>query len=286
MYKLPRRLMLAATVIGALMAQSRPPGGFTPVLEIEKPVYLVDESIRFWVSVNADAPIPEGVRSSCVLHWVRPDATAFDERIPWPIDGDPTRGWLGGWGFRKESPGIGRYTVSFEFAGHRTAAQSFNVVSDPFKGRIAAHWIFAVTGSVGGAHTHSALLHVENRTGRALRFAKPGLMGSEAWLELKTFQPPSTAAVPVLPAAAEIPGFSLNRLDWDNQSKWPMIEVAAGGSVDRPLALGTAYAFREGQEYEATIHTVLTVFVGERGDSDAGIFPLRMPVFATARFRW
>jgi hypothetical protein len=286
MYKGPRRLMLASTVIGALIAQSPPPRGFTPVLEIEKPVYLVDESIRFWVGVNADVPIPEGVRSSCVLHWVRPDATAFDEHISWPIDGDPTRSWRGGWGFRKESPGIGRYTVSFEFAGQRTAAQSFDVVSDPFAGRIAAHWIFAVTKSGGVAHTHSALLHVENRTGRALRFAKPGLLGSEVWLELKTFQPPSTAAVPVLLEPAEIPGFSFDRLDWDNQSKWPMIEVAAGGSVDRPVALGTAYPFREGQEYEATIHTILMAFVGERGDSDAGLFPLQMPVFATAHFRW
>jgi hypothetical protein len=50
--------------------------------------------------------------------------------------------------------------------------------------------------------------------------------------------------------------------------------------------LGSAYPFREGQEYEVTIHTVLTVFAGERGDSDAGLFPLQLPVSATAHFRW
>jgi hypothetical protein len=289
MYKGQRRFMLAWIVMGALMAQSGP-GGFTPVLEIPKPVYLLDESIRFRIGVNADLPIPEGVRSSCVLHWVRPDATAFDEQVPWPLDGDPTRSWRGGWGFGKERPEIGRYTVSFEFAGRRTAAQSFEVISDPFADRIAAHWIFTDTKSGGRAHTRSALLHVENKTGRKLRFAKPGLLGSEVWLEIKTFQPPAMATLPVpqqaLLGPAEISGLSYDRLDWDNQSTWPMIEAADGGSVDRPVALGSAYPFREGQEYEVTIHTVLTVFAGERGDSDAGLFPLQLPVSATAHFRW
>ena len=65
-----------------------------------------------------------------------------------------------------------------------------------------------------------------------------------------------------------------------------MITVPGGGSVDRSLALQSAYSFREGQEYEFTISTVLTVFVGEPDDADAQLSPLRIPVSGTVRFRW
>lgn len=289
MYNAARGLMLAWLMIGASTAQSRPSGGFTPVLEIEKPAYLADEAIRFRIGVDADLPIPEAVRSTCVLHWIRPNSTAFDEPVSWPRDGDPTRGWRGGWGFGKQPPEVGRYTVSFEFAGRRTAAQSFDVIADPFAGRIAAHWVIAATKS-GGAPTHAAQLHVENRTGRLLRFAKPGLLGSEVWLEVRTLQPRSTASLPVpqqaLPKPAELSEISLDRLNWDNQSQWPMIEVADGESADRPVALGAVYPFRDGQEYDVTFHTTLTVFVGERGDADARLFPLQIPVSTKAHMRW
>jgi hypothetical protein len=50
--------------------------------------------------------------------------------------------------------------------------------------------------------------------------------------------------------------------------------------------LQSAYSFRDGQEYEVTISSVLTLFIGERDDADAQLFPLRIPVSVTARFRW
>jgi hypothetical protein len=87
-------------------------------------------------------------------------------------------------------------------------------------------------------------------------------------------------------AADEIPSFSLDNLDWDNQSRWPMITVPAGGSTDRGVPLESSYSFRNGREYEIAISTVLTVFVGERDDRDAQLFPLRLPVSRTARIRW
>ena len=65
-----------------------------------------------------------------------------------------------------------------------------------------------------------------------------------------------------------------------------MITVPGGGSVDRNVVLQSAYPFREGQEYEVTISTVLTLFVGEPSDADAQLFPLRIPVSGMVRFRW
>jgi hypothetical protein len=180
--------------------------------------------------------------------------------------------------------------VSFEFAGQKTADQPFEIVPNPFSNSIEAQWIFTDTKSGGGVHVRGALLHIENKADRALRVAKPGLLGSEVWLEVKAFRPPSSASTFVLQSAMlrsdEIPSFSFDKLDWNNQSKWPMIAVPAGSAADRSLTLASSYAFRDGQEYEITIGTVLTAFVGEPGDSDAQLFPLRIPVSATARFRW
>jgi|HubBroStandDraft_4_1064222.scaffolds.fasta_scaffold123725_2 hypothetical protein len=65
-----------------------------------------------------------------------------------------------------------------------------------------------------------------------------------------------------------------------------MVTVPPGGSIDRDLLLQSAYSFRDGHEYEVTISTVLIVFIGERDDADAKLFPLRIPVSAATRFRW
>ena len=68
------------------------------------------------------------------------------------------------------------------------------------------------TKSGGGSHTRGVLLHLENRSDRVLRFAKPGLMGSEVYLDVKQFQPPSSESrfVPqeALLRADEVPCFS------------------------------------------------------------------------------
>lgn len=284
-------LIVAGTWIGTVVAPSQQTKDFTPTLQLEKSIYAADEAIRFWVGVTAASTIPEALRSTCVLHWVRPDGTRLDEHISWPLDGDTSRGWTGGWGLGKQPVSLGRYTISLEFAGQETAAQSFEIVADPFANRIEANWSFLDTKSGGGVHPRGVVLHLENRTGRVSRFAKPGLIGSEVWLDVKTFQPPSMDSTFVPQAALlradEIPSFSFERqLDWSNQSRWPMITVPPGDSTDRTVDLQSAYPFRDGQEYEATISTVLTIFLGATEDSGAGLFPLRLPISATSHFRW
>jgi hypothetical protein len=264
--------------------------GFRPTLRLEKQVYAQDETIRFWVGVTSESKIPAALRTSCILHWIRPDGSRFDQPLSWPIDGDSSHGWEGGTGFGKRSPSLGRYVVSFEFASQRTADQNFEVVANPLSSSIEAHWIFVNSESGVGVRARSAILHIENRTGRVLRFAKPGLTGSEVWLHVKGFQPASDVSTFVPESAVlradEIPPFVLQQLDWESQSRWPMVTVPPGRSADRPLDLRSSYSFREGLEYEVNVSTELTVFVGEQVDFDARLFPLRIPVSATAHFRW
>jgi len=276
--------------LGAVTAPSQEAAAYGPTLQLEKTIYVAGESVRFWVGVTSELDIPESLQSSCILHIVRPDGGRIDERVSWPLDGMTSRGWKGGWGFGKESPGPGRYVVSFEFAGHDTGDQAFEIVANPIASQIEARWIFYDASAGGGVHGSGARLHVENKTGRLLRFAKPGLPGSEVWLTVKTFQPPSLSSTFVpqsaLLRANEIPSFSLERLDWRNETTWPTITVPDAASVDRDVELQSAYSFREGRDYEIAIETVLIVFAGGRNDPDAQLFPLRIPVTGSERIHW
>jgi hypothetical protein len=283
-------LIAAVTWPGTVIAPSQQTTGLNPTLELEKPTYAADESIRFWIGLTSASEIPEAEQSSCLLHWTRPDSTRHDEQVGWPLDGDVSHGWQGGWGFGKQDVSLGRYVVSFECAGKKTPDQSFEIITDPLSSGIRAQWILVDTKSGSSIHARSAFLHVENGTDRVLRFAKPGLVGSEVWLQVKALQPPSAVSTLVSESAIlradEIPSFSFQKVEWSNQSKWPMITVAPGGSADRAVDLQSAYPFRNEQEYEVTISTTLTVFIGEREDPDAGLFPLRVPVSTTTHFRW
>ena len=62
-----------------------------PVLRLEKPKYLLGESIRFWVGVETDgsAPIPHNLRKPCSLTVTKPDGGTEVQTIAWPIDGNP-----------------------------------------------------------------------------------------------------------------------------------------------------------------------------------------------------
>ena len=284
------RLLVVNAWLGGMAGSSQETAAFSPTLQLEKRIYVAGESIRFWIGVSAKTDIPEALRESGVVHIVGSDGSRTDDHVSWPMDGNPNRGWRGGWGFGTRSPSPGHYVVWFEFAGQKTNDQSFEIIPNPFSTRIDARWIFLDNKSGGDSHVRNALLHIENRTGRVLRIAKPGLPGSDVWLDVKTFQPPVSASVFVprlaMLGADEIPSFSLDTLDWVNQSRWPMITVPAGGSADRSVALQPSYSFHDGQEYEVTISTALTVFVGEQDDFDAQLFPLRLPVSAAARFRW
>jgi hypothetical protein len=282
-------IVAAAVWLAAVIAPSQQTPDLTPTLELEKTTYAADESIRFWIGVTSASEIPEAERSSCLLHWTRPDGARHDEQVGWPQDGNNSHGWQGGWGFGKQDVSPGRYFISFECAGRQTKDENFEVIANPFTSGIRAQWSFVDSISGGGVRPRSAILHLENGTGRVLRFAKPGLTGSEVWLQVRTLQPPAmaTAFIPqsALLRAEEIPSFSFQKIEWGNQSKWPMITVAPGGSSDRTVDLQSAWPLRNEQEYEVTIETVLTVFIGESGDSDAGLFPLRIPVSTTTHFR-
>jgi hypothetical protein len=255
----------------------------TPILTLDKHQFFPNESVRFWIGVSSLGPIPEAVRESGVVHIVRPDGSKVDQAVHSPIDGDPSREYKGGWGLG-EGPNLpGKYHLSFEYAGKKTEDQTLEIVPNPLEGLVQAYWVFDVK-------SHNAILRVENHTDRIVRFAEPGLMGSELSISVRQDHPLSMAHQFVPESAVSpphiTPGYSFDSLDWSNLSCWPIATVPPGQAVERTVALDAAFSFRYGQEYDVKLGWVMTLFVGESGDPEAHLFPERRVVTGDSRFSW
>jgi hypothetical protein len=255
----------------------------TPTLRLDKHFFFPDESVRFWIGTYADDPNPDSGRKSGAIHIVRPDGSKFDQPVSSPIDGDPSRGWRGAWGLGPGPYLLGTYRLIFEFAGERTEEQSLEIVPNPFAGGVQAHWVFR--------EPRRAVLRVENHTDRMVRLPELGLIGSEVSITIHYGEPrmdysrfvPGLAISP--PHAT--PQISLNSFDWTNISRWPMVAVPPGQSVERTVDLATAFPFQEGGgDYSVTLGVTLTLFVGEASDSEARLYPERRDVRGDTRFRW
>ena len=270
--------LIAAIALSGIPIQSYSGNAAEPFLEIEKPIFAENESVRFWVGVSSTQPIPKDLRHSCVLHIVRPNGDKMDDIVSWPSHGDASRGWKGGWGLSPLDRALGKYTVAFEFVGRKTAEQSFTIIKNPLGDSLLAQWILFETFS-GSVRTHGALLRVVNRTGRIVRFAEAGSPDSEVFMSVKQYDPPSQKDF-FVPLAAKRSSPILPNVVPE------MITLPPGGSMERTLSLAAAYDFQEEKDYQVTLNTVLTVFVGTRADPDSELFPLRIPVFAKSHFRW
>jgi hypothetical protein len=251
----------------------------TPILILDKQQFFPDESVRFWIGVSAQDPIPEAVRESGIVHILRPDGTRLNQPVHSPIDGDPSSSYKGGWGLGPGPHALGSYYLSFEYAGKKTEDQVLDIVPNPFEGRVRAFWIY---------HSHQAVLRVENHTGRMVRFAEPGLMGSELWITVREEHSTAGQLVPesAISPPHTTPGYSFENLNWSNLARWPMVEVPPGQAEERTVALAAVFPFRDNQQYDVKLDLTLTIFVGESSDPEARLFPERRIVPGNTQFRW
>jgi hypothetical protein len=253
----------------------------TPTLTLDKYQFFPDESVRFWIGVSATDPIPESMWESGAVHIVRPDGSKLDQHVSAPIDGNRSLSYKGGWGLGPGPHPLGKYRVSFEYAAKKTEEQILEIVPNPFAGGVQAYWVFN--------QSSSAVLLVENHTDRMVRFAEPGLMGSEISIGVSQDQPRSSDQRFVPESAISpphmTPQYSFDNLDWTNISRWPMVLVPPGQSVERTIALAAAFPFRNHREYDVRLSYVLTLFIGESSDPEAALFPERRAVVGDSRLR-
>ena len=268
-----------------------------PLIELEKPRFASVETIFFWIGVTApdDYLIPQSLWSTCRLTITRPDGTVRVDQVTWPIDGPGDRGWRGGHGLGLEAPQLGKYTLVFEFGGHRTPPQSFTVEDVPILSDLGAEFVFTSPLVLGSPDT-SATLTISNRSKETMRFFHWGQNQTQisGVLEKTSADPWSRGfVVPeyVLLKAGSVSSlpFTVLTLSWAAADGLPLVTVAPGGVYRLRLPLFDVLA-RDGDprpgppgQYQLRLSTVALLLIGQRDGPLRDLSPIRLPISSAAR---
>lgn len=247
-----------------------------PVLRLEKPKYLLGESIRFWVGAEPDGsgPIPDDLRKPCSLTVTKPDSHTEFQTIGWPKDGSPDWGWTGGWGIKAEAPGL--YRLELECGGQRTEPVPLMVEEDEILHQLKATFEFEKSGPIEPGVRVPVVFSVVNDSAYPVRFPQRGVMMEGISISVKRDFPAYRSdffypweklrQVPISP----------DTYRWDSAAKIPSITLEPGKRFEQRLALEDAYQFEEPGDYIVTFSTAISVLVGDEQGPYANLCPIRV----------
>ena len=264
-----------------------------PILRLEKPKYVLGESIRFWIGVkclNDDVLIPEEYWDTCFLGVTRPDGTVKTESVGWPIDGQLYRGWSGGWGFGKEKVQIGKYTLVFEFANKKTEPVELIVEELDVIKKIKATFDFRRSGDISKDTHVPVILTVQNNSKNQIHFPRRGV--SDAYISIRVErEKPARMADFFYPLdklrdslKKDVSKTSFDIYNWNVAAKVPPIILKPGEHFEQELSLEDAYKFWGPGQYNVTFSTTLALLIGEKNGKFAAFCPIRFPVAGTEHF--
>lgn len=281
-------LLSVGTVLllsAVLQAQSNVPS-VRPFIRLEKPRYLLGESIRFWIGVEAHGTTaeisPDLRQQPCALRITKPDGTTDVQVTGWPMDGMVGRGWSGGSGFTAERAGV--YKLVFDCAGEKTQPTSLTVEKNPISDKIRAEFHFDRSGDVQPQTPVPVILSVRNDSQYTIRFPKPGEIMQGIFVRVVRQQPASRSDLFYPWEKLSHSGVMFDTYSWDVAAKIPSIVLAPGEHFDQPLLLQDAYSFDQPGHYEVTFSTVLSVLVGESNGTFRDLCPIRVSTEKTASF--
>lgn len=96
--------------------------------------------------IDGHGAIPPDLRKPCSLTVTKPDGSRELQKIAWPMEGNPDRGWTGGWGIKTEAAGL--YELELACTGQRTERIPLIVEADEIFSKIRATFEFAKSGSI------------------------------------------------------------------------------------------------------------------------------------------
>jgi len=247
-----------------------------PILRLEKPEYLLGESIRFWVGVETDGSgsIPRDLRKPCSLTVTKPDGSTELQKIAWPMDGNPDRGWKGGWGIKAKEAGL--YELELGCSGQRSDRIPLMVEADEIIHKIRATFEFAKSGSIKTGAQVPVIFSVINDSAFPIRFPQRAVMVEGISISVKRDLPAYQAdffypwekltQYPVSP----------DTYTWDFAAEIPSITLEPGQRFEQRLALEDAYKFEEEGNYTITFSTAISVLVGDKQGPYANLCPIRV----------
>jgi hypothetical protein len=247
-----------------------------PVLRLEKPKYLLGESISFWVGVETDGSgsIPHELWKPCSLTVTKPDGSTELQKIAWPMDGNPAKGWTGGWGI--EAKEVGVYDLELACSGERTKRTPLIVEADEVFNKIRASFEFAQSGSIKAGVPVPVIFSVMNDSVFPIRFPQRGVMMEGVSISVKRDSPAYRADF-FYPweKLSQFP-LSPETYTWDFATKIPSIKVEPGQRFEQRFALEDAYHFDEPGKYTVTFSTAISVLVGDEQGPYASLCPIRI----------
>lgn len=264
-----------------------------PTLRLEKPKYVLGESVRFWIGVKClydDVIIPEKYWDTCFLDITRPDGTAKRESVGWPIDGQLYRGWSGGWGFGKEKVQIGKYTLVFEFAKKKTEPVELTVEELGIIKQLKATFDFRRSGDISKDTHVPVILTVQNNSKNQIQFPRRGVSDAYISIRVEREEPERMADFfyPLEklrnPLKKDVSGISFDIYNWNVAAKVPPVILRPGKCFEQELSLEDAYKFWGQGQYKVTFTTTLVLLVGEKNGKFAAFCPIRFPVVGTEHF--
>jgi hypothetical protein len=247
-----------------------------PVLRLEKPKYLLGESIRFWVGVETDgsASIPSDLRKPCSLTVTKPNGSTQFQSIAWPVDGNPDRGWTGGWGIKAEEAGL--YELELGCSGQRTERVPLIVEADEIIHKIRATFEFTKSGAIETGTRVPVVFRVTNDSEFPIRFPERGVMMQGISIHVKRDSPVYHADFFYPWGKLSQYPLSPDNYTWDVATKIPSITLEPGKRFEQRLALEDAYQFEEPGNYTITFSTAISVVVGDEQGPYVNLCPIRV----------
>lgn len=267
----------ALTASSAALAQDEP----RPIVELDKPVYLSGERIRFWIGVSSRDPIPREKQKGGQVHIVRPDGVEDVHATSWPADGMIDRGWKGGHGLGDSPVLTGRYRFWFVWDDKKSSEMEFTVKNWDLEDKLVTRWTF----EGDDFHDAVATLSVENHTDRLLRFPRLGNMDCGVWLSyVQTGTTPAQANLIYPDSQLREPGGDYSLAEepaWKFLDMTPRIAVPPNDRFTQTLPLANVKLPFPFTAPEIRIATTLWLFVGAVSDAESALYPVKRVVTAT-----
>jgi hypothetical protein len=258
-----------------------------PTIRLEKPKYVVGESVRFWVGVQStnSLAIPQELRRDdlCRLLITRPDGTIEKEPLGWPKDDLlESRGWFGG-----ESLGdkveAGTYVLTVQCA-NQTKRLELIVEDNEISSQIKTTFRFEQSGPIRMGTSVPVILAVENDSQHTIRFPQRGAMGEGVSIQVTRKEPAFRYDFFYPWEKLSHSAISPLTYTWDSVADIPSVVLKPGEHFEQRFLLEDAYPFDRPGSYNVGFSTVLPVLVGEKGGPFADFCPIRFEVDAAEQF--
>jgi hypothetical protein len=262
-------------------------GSVEPFLRLEKPKYLLGETIRFWVGINVknSSAIPKKAMKPCTLSIGKPDGATETQSVYLGREGlTGEYSSYGGWGFGGAQVETGTYILVLQCASEKTNPVELVVERNDIFDQIKTDFRFERSGAITMGESVPIILSVQNNSNYRIRFPQRGSMGEGVGIEVHRQEPAMSSAFfypsDKLAKATTMP----DTYSWDSAPYVASISLGPGERFEQRFMLEDAYTFDQPGNYEVTFNTVLAILVGEKNDPFADYCPIRLAVISKATF--